>query len=277
MSTRLNRSLPALAAALLLPGLAAADQPAVITTADSSPWQISVTPYLWLPRILGTATTPITGTPASISVDTNDLLNHLNLAAMGTFDVHYQRFGFFTDAMYLSLGANHSGERNFTIGGDNSIPASTSAYLNLNLKIWIVTSALEYRIAEAPPEGPGITMDLLAGVRYLYGEPTLGWVFSGSIGDLPPASRSGTSSRSGNHTDGIVGFKGQFELGEGWAIPAYADAGGTLTWQAATGIAYHFHWGEVSALYRTLNYNASFKGLTNLTIQGPMLGATFRW
>ncbi len=51
-----------------------------------------------------------------------------------------------------------------------------------------------------------------------------------------------------------MGFKGQFELGQGWAIPAYADIGGCLTWQIATGISYHFHWGEVSALYRYLDY-----------------------
>jgi hypothetical protein len=277
--TRLRSQLSpmALASVLLLPGLAGADEPATITTANSSPWQISLTPYLWLPRILGTVTVPITGTPASISVDPNELLNHLNLAAMGTFDVHYQRFGFFTDVLYMSLGADHSGFRNFTIGGDQSIPASTTSYLNLNLKVSIVTSAFEYRFAEASGDGPGVTMNFLAGTRYVYVKPTLGWAFTGSIGDLPPASRSGIDSASGNHWDPIVGFKGQFELGQGWAIPAYFDIGGTLTWQAAAGIAYHYSWGEVSAMYRSLNYNLTTRGLNNLTVEGPMLGATFRW
>jgi hypothetical protein len=273
---RLGLGLLALVAVLLLPGLASADEPSTIATANSSPWQISVTPYLWLPRILGTVTVPITGTQKSFGLDANELLNHLNLAAMGTFDVHYQRFGFFTDAIYMSLGANHSGYRNFGIG-DQSIPATTSAYLNLNFKATIVTSALEYRISEAPAEGPGITMDFLAGTRYLYIKPTLSWTFTGSIGDLPPANRSGTASASGNHWDPIVGFKGQFELGQGWAIPAYFDIGGTLTWQAVAGIAWHYRWGEVSAVYRYLDYNLSLKSIDNVTIEGPMLGATFRW
>ncbi len=261
----------------LVPGLAGAEEPSIITTANSSPWQISVTPYLWLPKIQSTINVPITGTQATFGLNANDILNHLNLAAMGTFDVHYQRFGFFTDVVYMSLGASHSGYRNFTVGGDQSIPASTSVYLNLNFKSTIVTSALEYRIAEAPAEGPGVTMDFLAGTRYFKINPTLGWAFSGSIGDLPPASRSGNSSPSVDHWDAIVGFKGQFELGQGWAIPAYADIGGCLTWQIATGIAYHFHWGEVSALYRYLDYNLNDKLVTTVSIGGPMLGGTFRW
>jgi hypothetical protein len=273
---RLGLGLIALIAVPLLPRLAGADEPATIATANSSPWQISLTPYLWLPRVVGTANVPITGTQKSFTLDTNELLNHLNLAAMGTFDVHYQRFGFFTDVIYLDLGASHSGYHNFGIG-DPSIPVTTSAYLNLNLKGTIVTSALEYRIAEAPTEGPGVTMDFLAGTRYVYVKPTLGWAFNGSIGDLPPASRSGTASASDNHWDPIVGFKGQFELGQGWAIPAYFDIGGTLTWQAAAGIAWHYRWGEVSALYRYLDYNLNLKAATSLTIEGPMLGATFRW
>ncbi len=176
MRTRLRSGLCLLvmAVCVLLPGLAGADEPAIIATANSSPWQISITPYLWLPKIQSTINVPITGTQATFGLNANDILNHLNLAAMGTFDVHYQRFGFFTDAIYMSLGANHSGYRNFTVGGDQSIPASTSVYLNLNFKSTIVTSALEYRIAEAPAEGPGVTMDFLAGTRYFKINPTPG-------------------------------------------------------------------------------------------------------
>jgi hypothetical protein len=274
MSTRarLNRCLPALAAVLLLPAVAAAEEPGVITTANSSPWQISVTPYVWLPKISASVVTPITGTTESAQLNANDILNHLNFAGMLTFDVHYRQFGFFTDAMYMSLGANKSHFHSLTVG-DQQIPVTTDAYINLNLKAYIVTYALEYRFVDSDL----VTMDVLGGARYLELKTEVGYVLTGAIDNLPPATRTGSPTVSKNRTDAIGGFKGQFHLGEGWHIPAYVDIGGDMTWQAATGVAYQLKYGEVSALYRYLDYYVGHSGGGSLTVQGPMLGWTLRW
>jgi hypothetical protein len=266
----LRLSALALSAGAVLPGLTVADEPSTITTASSSPWQFSPTIYVWLPRISGAVNVPITGTQKSATLDQSDILNHLNLAGMGSFDVHYQQFGVFVDALYLSLGANNAHFRNLDVGG---VPVTTSSYLNLNLKATIVTYALEYRFADTPL----VTMDVLAGARYFDIKNTLSYVITGAIDGLPPATRTGSPSVSLSRTDAVGGFKGVFHLDPDWDLPAYFDIGGDMTYQVAGGIAYKLKWGEVSALYRYLNYYTGHSGGGTLTINGPMLGWTFRW
>ena len=47
---------------------------------------------------------------------------------------------------------------------------------------------------------------------------------------------------------------------------------------AAGGVGYAFHWGEVVALWRYLDYNfKSGKSLDDLNFNGPMFGAAFHW
>jgi hypothetical protein len=259
-----------LAAGTLLPGLAAADDPATITTANSSPWQFSPTLYLWLPKISGTINMPITGTQRSATLDQSDILNHLNIGAMGSFDVHYRQFGVFVDAIYISLGANNAHYRNLNVGG---VPVTTDSYLNLHVKVDIVTYALEYRFADTPL----VTMDVLAGARYFYLKNELGYVITGAIDGLPPRTRTGNPSVSNNRTDPIGGFKGIFHLDSSWDLPAYFDIGGDMTYQVAGGAAYKLKYGEVSALYRYLNYYVGHSGGGTLTVHGPMVGWTMRW
>jgi hypothetical protein len=77
-----------------------------------------------------------------------------------------------------------------------------------------------------------------------------------------------------------VGLKGQIQGDGGWRWPYYIDVGtGTsqLTWQGATGLAYQFHWGELSFLYRYIDFRIHSSKLVDFTIAGPLVGATFRW
>ena len=64
-------------------------------------------------------------------------------------------------------------------------------------------------------------------------------------------------------------------------MPFYLDLGAgqsTMTWQAAAGIGYGFKWGELSALYRWLDYDMkSGKAIQGVRMNGPQVGATFRW
>jgi hypothetical protein len=51
-----------------------------------------------------------------------------------------------------------------------------------------------------------------------------------------------------------------------------------LTWEGATGVGYAFSWGEVSAMYRYMDWNAqSGKPLENLNMGGAQVAVTFRW
>ncbi len=177
-------------AAGLMPALSAAD-PDVIATADSDTWKFAATIYGWFPTIYSTVNFPIRGTTQNISVDGNQLYSNVNLGATGAFDVHYGHWGAFTDIIYLNVGNKKSDTRDFSVG-NSGIPVTTTADLQITLKIWIVTIAPEYRIFA----DPNWTVDLLAGARYAEISTTLSWAFTGSIGSLPPASRVGGAEAS---------------------------------------------------------------------------------
>ena len=255
--------------------------PAVALAQQSAPaaesWQFAVTAYGFLPQISGTAAFPVAATGSSFNLDQQDILDHLKMAFMGSFDAHYGPWGVFTDALYMDLGERKSNFHDFTIGR-LEIPAATTSDVSLDMKSWIVTLAGEYRVFT---QGHS-TFDVLAGVRYLNIKNRLEWNFTGSLGSLPEVVRSGSSEISGTHFDAIVGAKGQFRFGVDarWGIPFYLDVGtgdSHFTWQGATGIAYAFQWGEVAALYRYIDYQVAASGLQRLTIGGPMVGAIIRW
>lgn len=255
------------------PAVALAQQPA--STEPS--WQFAVTAYGFLPQISGTASFPVAATGSSFTLDQQDILDHLKMAFMGSFDAHYGPWGVFTDVLYMDLGERKSNFHDFTIGR-LEIPAATTSDVSLDMKSWIVTLAGEYRVLT---QGAS-SLDVLAGLRYLNIQNRLEWNFTGSLGSLPEAARSGSSEISGTHFDVIVGAKGQFRFGTDgrWGIPFYLDVGtgdSHFTWQGATGIAYAFPWGEAAALYRYIDYQVAASGLQSLTIGGPMVGATIRW
>jgi hypothetical protein len=248
---RAAASLLVLAAVGLMPALSAAD-PAVIATADSDTWKFAATVYGWFPTIHNTVNFPLLGTTQNISVDANQLYSNVNLGATGAFDVHY---------------------------GDFGIPATTTADLQITLKSWLVTIAPEYRIVT----DPNWTVDLLAGARYAEISTTLSWSFTGSIGPLPPASRVGGSEASIHVWTGIGGIKGQYAFGadKRWSVPFYFDAGSgdsMRTYQVAGGVGYSFHWGEITALWRYLDYKPQSNArLQEIYFDGPLIGATLRW
>jgi hypothetical protein len=270
-------SLLVLAATGLLPALATADSP-VFATAQGDRWEFAATLYGWFPSVNGTVHFPVPGTTSNISVDSNQIYSNVNLGATGAFDVHYGRWGAFTDIIYLNLGDKKSHTRDFSI--DNAeIPASTTAFLQGTLKVWIVTFAPQYRIVA---DGDW-TVDLLAGARYTDITTTLSWSFTGDIGPLPPASRIGGAEAGVRVWTGIGGVKGQYAFGTDrrWSVPFYFDGGSgdsMRTYQAVGGVAYSFHWGEITALWRYLDYKPqSAPRIEEIYLSGPLIGATFRW
>jgi len=51
-----------------------------------------------------------------------------------------------------------------------------------------------------------------------------------------------------------------------------------LTWQAMAGIGYAYHWGEVTGVWRHLDYDLGSKTpIQSLTLNGPAIGVTFRF
>jgi hypothetical protein len=270
--------LPALTACLVaLAAMAprADAQSADAQSAEADTWQFAVTAYAYLPAISGTAYFPVAPIGASFTLNQSDLIDHLKMVFMGAFDVHRGRWGVFADVLYLDIGRDHTNVHDFNIGGI-SMPAATTTDVSMNLKSWIVNTVGEYRLLS----GGGATLDVLAGARYLSVNEQLTWNFTGSIGSLPESARSGNSQITNSIVDAIVGVKGQVLGDGGWRMPYYIDVGtggAEFTWQGAIGLAYAFHWGEVSVMYRYIDFRFGSNSLKDLTIAGPLVSATFRW
>jgi hypothetical protein len=256
-------------AGLLAPGVGAA---------QTSPgeWRISASIYAYLPSIGGQTAFPI-DSGSSLDVSADQIVDSLNFTFMGTLGAHNGRWGMFTDVLYLDIGGDKQGTRDFSVG-NRQIPASTTADLDWDLKGLIWTLAGEYRVASQP----GYTVDLLVGARMFDMKQDLGWTFTGDIGSLPPRARSGSARVEETLWDGIVGVKGRINFGDSgkWSAPFYLDVGtgdSDSTWQVLAGVSYAFGWGELTGVWRYLAYELKNSAVTDINFNGPMIGATWRW
>jgi len=265
--------------ALLLGTMAAAAAGPVVAEEDmfDGKWHFSVTPYLFLPKAYGTVTyqNPAgAGGSISATMDPGSYLESLDFAAMIAGEARKGDGLIFTDYMYLHFGGDNAAVKSVTgPGGVVQVPINESGSFKVVSNVW--TLAGGYSVWHKP-EG---FLDLFGGARLLNISSSVGWSFSGPIGAL---AREESVSKTDNIWDAIVGLKGQLRLGQSnWFMPYYADIGGATdnwTWQAALGVGYHFGWGDIVLLERSLSYNFSgqFDQL-DLRMTGPMLGATFRF
>jgi hypothetical protein len=139
--------------------------------------------------------------------------------------------------------------------------------------------AVSYRFAASPETA----FDVFAGARFANIDQSLDWQFTGSFGAVVPPPLMGSRDASVDVWDGIVGVRGRFALGAGghWVVPLYLDIGtgdSDLTWQSALGLGYAFGWGNVGVAWRYLRYEMkSDAPVSDLSLNGPALGVTFRW
>jgi hypothetical protein len=265
-----------LAAGSLVSGAAMAQSAGAAVPA--SEWKSSATLYVYLPSIGGTTAFPPAGSGDPINIGVDQILDNLKMTFMGTLDVHNGRWGVFADVIYLDVGNAKTQSRDFTIGGVG-LPVGTTASVDLDLKSTIWALAGEYRVAA----GPALTMDVLAGARSIVLKERLSWSITGSLGSIAEANRSGTSEVKETLLDAIIGVKGRYVFTDSpqWSLPFYLDVGAgdsKSTWQAAAGVGYTYKWGDLSLLWRYIDYDMkSGKRIESANLSGPMIGATFRW
>ena len=266
-----------IASTLLALAMTASGLPSTAGAEAFDGWQFQAVIYGYLPDIGGKTTFPAGVGGSDINVDASTIIENLKFVFMGNIEARKDRWGLFTDLMYLDVGGSKSQSRDVGIGR-LQLPAGVTADLNLDLKGTIWTLAGTYRISS----DPSATFDVLAGARLADVKQNLGWQFSADLGPLQP-SRSGNSEVKVSVWDGIVGMKGRFAFGERreWVVPYYADVGtgnSDLTWQVFGGIGYSFHWGDVIAGWRYLDYKfKSGARVEDLNFNGPLIGAAFRW
>ncbi len=271
-----RKSLPlaVLIMALLASTGAFAQQPASKTES----WQFGVSIYGWFPDITGQTAFTQPGGSSEFEIDIEDVLENLEFTLMGMFEVHKGRWGFLTDAIYMDVGSSESGTRDATIGR-RQIPVGAAADIDLDLKSWIWTLAGTYRVLDQS----GLTLNVLAGARYLDIEQEVDWDITGNVGSIPVPDRSGSAKASLANWDALIGIRGRYAFGaqKVWFVPYHLDVGAgdsDLTWQGIAGLGYAFRWCEVAAVWRHLYYDLpSDKAISDVGFSGPAVGATFRW
>jgi hypothetical protein len=264
-----GRMAPLFVAAALLPAASHAQG-----SADAWQWRASI--YGWLPSIGGSTSFP-TGGGSSIDVDSDAVIDALEMVFMGSLEARKGRWGAFTDVVYVDLGASKSGSRDFRVGRAG-LPAGVSVDANLDIEAWAWTLAGMYTISDTPQN----STHLLFGARMLSVEQQFDWTFNGNIASLGLPGRSGSRGVDETNWDAIVGLKGSVALSADrrWVLPYYVDVGtgdSDLTWQAMAGIGYAFDWGTVTVAWRYLDYQFNDSPIEEMNLNGGLVGLTFRW
>ena len=260
--------------ALLASTGALAQQP----ESQAESWQFGVSIYGWFPNISGTTAFSPPGGGNDFEIDVDDILDNLEFTLMGMFEVHKGRWGFLTDAIYMDVGASENGTRDASIGR-RQIPVGAAADIDLDLKSWIWTLAGTYRVFDQS----GLTLNVLAGARYLDVEQEVDWEITGNVGPIPAPDRTGTAKESLTNWDALIGLRGRYAFGtqKAWFVPFHLDVGAgdsDLTWQGIAGLGYAFRWCEVAAVWRHLYYDlSSDKAIDDMSFSGPAVGVTVRW
>jgi hypothetical protein len=241
---------------------------------QDAPWQFSLTPYLWLPRVdaeMRYETPGSGGSPVSLT----NLLQHLNAALFLSGEARKDRWGLAADLVFCDF--QKTGSSVSTVGGPNGemeVPVNTGT--TTSLTGYMVSLTGNYSLMQRADA----KLDLLTGLRYTHIGTTLDWSFAASVDSLP--ARTGSVGQGADLWDGIVGLRGKVELGEGkWFVPYYLDAGAgssNFTWQALLGIGYSFGWGDLLLVYRDLSFEQGDEHrIEHLYFAGPALGATFHF
>lgn len=260
---------------LLLSNHALAQQPAD----KANGWEFGASIYMWFPDLNGKTSFSPPGSDSEFEVDIEDILENLEFALMGSFDVRKGAWGVFTDLIYMDVGNSASSSMDGSIG-PGQLPTNVTAVVDFNMESWIWNLTGYYRALNMK----GTTLDVVAGTRYLDVEQNVKWDITAIVdGDVPVAEQTGQVEVGVSNWDVIFGFRGRIGLGAKKAlfIPYYLDVGvgdSDLTWQGVAGLGYAFGWGEIAAVWRYLYYDmSSGSAIDEISFSGPEAGVMFRW
>lgn len=256
-----SRFTPGVAGAAILIAVIAGNSPSSAQIFGGM--ESSVTPYLWGAGSDAKIKTPLPNAgEVTSSRSFSDAVGKLEgLPFMGSFELRQGALGFVGDLIHLPVGTNITTRNFFYNGGSADLTATTGTALFL------------YR----PLADPVQFVDVGIGVRV--------WSFSADLnlngGLLPPAS----VSRSATWADPLIAARYHRELGNGFGLTVYGDAGGfgagaDLDWQLAGTIDYTPNtWLTLRGGYRamTFNYQANNSLGFDVQLRGPIIGATIRF
>ena len=253
-------------AAVLFSGVVRADP-------QETPWEFSVTPYLWLPHVDASMRYETPGNGGS-QVSLTNLLQHLNAALFLSGEARKGKWGLAADLVYCAFRKEGSNVLSVQGPGGSEVPVNTAT--TTSLTGYMISLTGHYALVRSPDT----QLDFLTGLRYTHIGTTLDWSFAVAVDSLP--GRTGSAEQGVDLYDGVVGLRGNARFGGGkWFVPYYLDAGaGTskFTWQGMLGVGYSFGWGDLLLVYRYLSFEQGDEHpVQRFYLSGPALGATFRF
>jgi len=185
------------AAALLLvaaPGATMAQE----AQADADGWSFEAAMYAFVPEIRGNVT--VNGRTASARMNIDDLLQSIELGAMGHFEARYEKLALFLDGSYGKFSQETEG---------------SPVDLEVELEQVTVEAGAAYQIASIPLcKGRRMTVEPLTGLRYWYFDTDYHF------------DRLPDSGDDADWVDWFAGARTTIELADRLAFRFRADTGG---------------------------------------------------
>ena len=241
----------------------------VFAQSDSSStndeWQFAGAIYLWGSGIGGDT---VRGTEVDVSF--SDLMDNLEIGAMGAFAARKNNWSVLVDVIYMALGANNTTDLTVPVG---PIPVPVTTSTNVDVDALFVALAGGYNLYSDDKS----TLDVIFGARNLDLKVDM-FLELESLG--PGQSRRIKDSLTS--FDGFIGLKGQASLNDKWYLRYYVDYGAgdsDSTWQASAGVGYRAgDRVDVALVYRHLEWDFdSTRLVDDMNFDGPALGVIFRW
>jgi hypothetical protein len=186
---------------------------------DPNGWEFTFVPYGWFTAVSGDLT--VNGASAPFDASFGDIVDDLNIALMGQFEVRKGAVGGFVNVVYSDLGAS-STVGPFQLGPSGRItvgPAkvdSSMTLLSADVGVFVRTVDLQLNggLAEG---GSRLIIEPYAGARI--------WYLDSEI-RIPGQDRVFKLTSSDTWADAIVGFRSQWEITDRWNVTLIADIGG---------------------------------------------------
>jgi hypothetical protein len=223
-------------------------------------WQVSVSPYLWLPGVHGTV--GAFDRDASVSASPIDLLSHFRFGLMGAADARWKRLVLPLDLIWGRLADDKAVPR----------PGLGATTADVKVSMFLLTPKVGVRLLDEPK----IKCDFLTGFRYWHLGQNLH--FSPSILNL-------NFSASQNWVDPLVGGRIESPLSSKLVATVFGDVGGwgtgsQLEYQVGGVLGYKLK--ETATLQAGYRYLAvDYRGggvrqpVFDAHLSGVVLGVTF--
>lgn len=237
--------------------------------AESSEPSTEIGIYGFMSALNGTTT--LGNVTADIDVPFEDLLENLKFGVMGFANHRRGKWSFIGDLYYANIG---------TQGNIASSPI-LSVSVDTSIKQLWASAYVGYQIYEQKVGDRSLNIDVLGGLRYNSLDISLD-ARANVLGLVTAASRQ----RDEDWIDGVIGVRGSYDFGNGWAANGWLDAGlgkDSSSYQVIATTSYTFS-NNIKVYGGFRAYNIDYSTNTgpvffaiDQTSLGPILGASYKF